>query len=65
MFVKERLINPRTEFNALDVYKELLLNSINLLLHPNEWIRQSVINLIISVSANLTDADKYCFVSID
>ena len=61
MFVKERLINPRTEFNALDVYKELLLNSINLLLHPNEWIRQSVINLIISVSANLTDADKYCF----
>ena len=61
MFVKERLINLRTEFNALDVYKELLLNSINLLLHPNEWIRQSVINLIISVSANLTDADKYCF----
>ena len=61
MFVKERLINPRTEFNALDVYKELLSNSINLLLHPNEWIRQSVINLIIYISDNLTDADRYCF----
>ena len=60
-FVKTRLINPRTEFNALEIYKELLSNSINLLLHPNEWIRQSVLTLIISISENLTNADRYCF----
>ncbi|KAK6458267.1 uncharacterized protein RJT20DRAFT_30143 [Scheffersomyces xylosifermentans] len=60
-FVQTRLINPRTEFNALDIYKELLSNSINLLLHPNEWIRQSVLCLIVSISDNLTDADRYCF----
>ena len=61
VFVKNRLINPRKEFNALEIYKELLLNSINLLLHPNQWIRNSIINLIISISNNLTDADRYCF----
>ncbi|RCK57264.1 putative serine/threonine-protein kinase VPS15 [Candida viswanathii] len=60
-FVKNRLINPRKEFNALEIYKELLLNSINLLLHPNQWIRDAIINLIISISNNLTDADRYCF----
>jgi len=31
------------------------------LLHPVEWIRQSVLVLIISISDSLTDADKYCF----
>lgn len=60
-FVKSKLINPKTEFNALEVYKELLANSINLLLHPNEWIRQSVLCLIVSISNNITDADRYCF----
>ncbi|ODV81831.1 ARM repeat-containing protein [Suhomyces tanzawaensis NRRL Y-17324] len=60
-FVLNRLINPKTEFNALEIYKELLVNSINLLLHPNEWIRQAVMNLIISISDNLSAADRYCF----
>ncbi|KAG7665620.1 VPS15 [[Candida] subhashii] len=60
-FVADRLINPRTEFNALEIYKELLVNSINLILHPNEWIRQSVLLLIININQNLTDADRYCF----
>lgn len=58
-FVSERLINPK--FNALSIYKELLQHSINLLLHPNEWIRQSVLNMILSISDNLLDADRYCF----
>ncbi|EMG45713.1 hypothetical protein G210_4074 [Candida maltosa Xu316] len=60
-FVQNRLINPRKEFNALEIYKELLLNSINLLLHPNEWIRQSIVSLIVAISNNLIDADRYCF----
>lgn len=60
-FVQKRIINPKTEFNALEIYKELVVHSINLLLHPNEWIRQSVIQLIISISDNLGDADRYCF----
>lgn len=58
-FVKERLINPK--FNALSIYKELLQHAINLLLHPNEWIRQSVLNMVLSISDNLLDADRYCF----
>lgn len=60
-FVQHRLINPKSEFNALSIYKELLTSSIKLLLLPNEWIRQSVISLILSISDNLLDADKYCF----
>ncbi|CUM64298.1 uncharacterized protein PRCAT00001896001 [Priceomyces carsonii] len=60
-FVDIKLINPKVEFNALDIYKELLTSSIRLLLHPNEWIRQSVLNLILAISSNLTDADRYCF----
>lgn len=60
-FVRDRLINPKSEFNALSIYKELLTSSIKLLLLPNEWIRQSVICLILAISDNLLDADKYCF----
>lgn len=60
-FVSDRIINPKSEFNALSIYKELLVNSLNLLLHPNEWIRQSVLNLIININENLLDADRYCF----
>ncbi|KAI3402920.2 VPS15 [Candida oxycetoniae] len=60
-FVSEKLINARLEFNALEIYTELLSSSIYLLLHPNEWIRQSLMSLIISISNNLTDADRYCF----
>lgn len=60
-FVLQKLINSRLEFNTLEVYTELLSNSIYLLLHPNEWIRQSLITLIISISNNLSDADRYCF----
>ncbi|ODV69597.1 ARM repeat-containing protein [Hyphopichia burtonii NRRL Y-1933] len=60
-FVSHRLINPKTEFNALSIYRELLKNSLSLLLHPNEWIRQSVLNLVLSINENLSDADQYCF----
>ncbi|KAI5964510.1 VPS15 [Candida theae] len=61
VFVSQKLINSKLEFNTLEIYTELLSNSIHLLLHPNEWIRQSLINLIISISSNLSDADRYCF----
>ncbi|KAG5419725.1 VPS15 [Candida metapsilosis] len=60
-FVSQKLINSKLEFNTLEIYTELISNSIYLLLHPNEWIRQSLINLIISISNNLSDADRYCF----
>lgn len=60
-FVENRIINPKSDFNALSIYKELLSSSISLLLLPNEWIRQSVISLILAISDNLLDADKYCF----
>lgn len=60
-FVSERLINPALEFNVLSVYKELLANSITLLLQPNEWIRQSVLYLILSISDNLLYAERFCF----
>lgn len=60
-FVSRKLINPSTEFNALNIYKELLTNTIHLLLHPNEWIRQSVIDLILSINDNLLNADRFCF----
>lgn len=60
-FVRERLINPKAQFNALSIYKELLSNTLMLLLQPNEWVRQSVIFLILSISENLLNADKFCF----
>ncbi|QBM89621.1 phosphoinositide-3-kinase, regulatory subunit 4 [Metschnikowia aff. pulcherrima] len=60
-FVCEQLINPKAQFNALSIYKELLSSTLMLLLQPNEWIRQSVIFLILSISENLLDADRFCF----
>lgn len=58
--VRKRLINPRVEFNALGIYTELLENTTPYLLHPVEWIRQSVLCLVVSISESLTDADRYC-----
>lgn len=58
--VSKRLINPRIEFNALGIYTELLESTTAYLLHPVEWIRQSVLCLVVSISENLTDADRYC-----
>lgn len=59
--IKNRLINPNAEFNALNMYNEILTNCVHLILHPNEWARQSVLNVILAVSDNLTDAERYCF----
>lgn len=59
--VENRIINPKSEFNALATYKELIVNSMPLVLHPSQWIRQSVITLLVSITQNLQDADKYCF----
>lgn len=60
-FVSEGLIDPATEFNALSIYKELVTSSAPLLLQPNEWIRQSVLCLILEIAKKLSDADKFCF----
>lgn len=60
-FLSEKLINPVSDFNVLSIYKELLSNSIILLLQPNEWIRQSVLSLLLVVSDNLLNADRFCF----
>ncbi|WPK23805.1 hypothetical protein PUMCH_001051 [Australozyma saopauloensis] len=60
-FVNERLINPAAEFNAWSIYKDMLQSSILLLLQPNEWIRQNVIFLILAISENLLNADRFCF----
>lgn len=60
-FIDDKLINLKSEFNALNIYNEILSNTLYLILHPNEWIRQSVLNIILSVSVNLSNADKYCF----
>lgn len=60
-FLKQKLINPASEFNALSIYKEVLTNCSVLLLQPNEWIRQSVLNIILVVSDNLLNADRFCF----
>lgn len=60
-FLKDKLINPASEFNALSIYKEILTNCTTLLLQPNEWIRQSVVNIILVVSDNLLNADRFCF----
>ncbi|RLV96553.1 putative serine/threonine-protein kinase VPS15 [Spathaspora sp. JA1] len=44
------------------VYNEILINSIGLIIHPNQWIRHSIINLIIAINDNLTNvADSYCW----
>lgn len=38
-----------------------LLNTVSkLLLHPNDWIRQSVLSLIVTFSESLSLADLYC-----
>lgn len=60
-FVSKKLINPESEFNVLSVYKELLSSTVVLLLQPNEWIRQSVVFLILLISNNLLNADRFCF----
>lgn len=60
-FLKERLINHADKFNVLSVYREVLSNCVTLLLQPNEWIRQSVLNIIIVIAENLLEANKFCF----
>lgn len=60
-FVREKLINPESDFNAWSIYKDMLQNSILLLLQPNEWIRQYVVFLIMAISDNLLNADRFCF----
>lgn len=59
--VNTKVINPESDFNALSIYKEMLTSSIILLLHPNEWIRQSVVSLVLSISDKLLYADRYTF----
>ena len=60
-FVRARVVNPKADFNSLSIYKEMLTSSIILLLHPNEWIRQSVLSLVLAISDNLLYADRYTF----
>lgn len=60
-FVSLKLVNPASDLNALNIYKELLSNTTHLLLHPNEWIRQSVVELILAINSNLLNADRFCF----
>lgn len=60
-FVREKLINPESDFNAWSIYKDMLQSSILLLLQPNEWIRQYVVFLIMAISDNLLNADRFCF----
>lgn len=55
------LINPKVEFNAIDVYNDLLSHLLPLLLHPVEWIRQLVLCLVCAISDKVTDADRYTF----
>ncbi|EGW30352.1 uncharacterized protein SPAPADRAFT_142974 [Spathaspora passalidarum NRRL Y-27907] len=55
-FTKNKFITNKV------VYNEILNNSICLIIHPNQWIRHSIINLIISINENLTNvADSYCW----
>lgn len=42
-------------------YKEMLENSIHLLLHPNVWIRHSVINLILLINENVNNLERVVF----
>ncbi|ODV86285.1 hypothetical protein CANARDRAFT_197073 [[Candida] arabinofermentans NRRL YB-2248] len=54
-----------TELNKLGLIRkhylwDLVKLTIKLVLHPNEAIRQSVMNLIISIGDNLSLADLYC-----
>lgn len=60
-FISEKLINPVTEFNALSIYQEILSSTLCYVLHPNKWIRQSVIAIIVAINDNLSNADRYCF----
>lgn len=60
-FVSRKLINPKTQFNTLSIYKELLVNTTHLFLHPNEWIRQSVLEIVLAIDSNLLNADRFCF----
>ncbi|OUM51156.1 hypothetical protein BVG19_g243 [[Candida] boidinii] len=39
---------------------DIIRSTAKLLLHPNQWIRQSTLCLIIAVSENITLADIYC-----
>lgn len=39
---------------------DLVNSTVMLLLHPNEMIRSSVLNLIIAIGTNLSTADLYC-----
>lgn len=59
--VAQRLVNPRLDSNALAVYHEILASCLHLVLHPNEWVRQLVLCVVLAVSAALTNADRYCF----
>lgn len=59
--LEEKVINLAADFNVLSIYKVLLTNSITLLLQPNEWVRQSVLSLVLVISASLLNADKFCF----
>lgn len=60
-FISEKLINPVTDFNAISIYQEILSHTLCYVLHPNKWIRQSVIAIIVAINENLTNADRYCF----
>ena len=59
--VAQRLVNPRLDSNALAVYHEILASCLHLVLHPNEWVRQLVLCVVLVVSAALINADRYCF----
>lgn len=61
LFVRSRFVNPLADFNALSIYREMLTSSVVLLLHPNQWIRQLVLNLVLAISDNLLHADRYTF----
>lgn len=50
---KLRLIRQEYLYDLLKIVSKLLL-------HPNEWIRQSSLSLIVSIAETLTLADCYC-----
>ena len=60
-FVKRRLVNPAAEFSARATYAEMLHCTLPLLVQPNEWMRQNVVWLVLAIAANLTRADRVCF----
>lgn len=61
VFLDTKLINRSDKFNVLSVYREVLVSCVTLLLQPNEWIRQSVLNIIIVIAEDLLEANKFCF----